>query len=209
MIEKEALFYYPIERFTGLNVPNSDQTALKVGESPYMKNFTVTDTYSIKKRDGCVLLHDFELNTRAVFADMGEKERLFIAVGTDIFTCPLPFDEQKLKKVGSVADSDNCFFISFGLKIYLWGGGTIQVYDEEKESFSEIEPYIPLVAVSCDTTGAGTPFEGVNMLTGNSLGFALGRVIKELRRLWYAFALFTKVPVVKSGAQLPGGMVIF
>ncbi|MBE6689592.1 MAG: hypothetical protein E7588_10040 [Ruminococcaceae bacterium] len=166
MIEKEALFYYPIERFTGLNVPDSDQTALKAGESPYMKNFTITDTYSIKKRDGYTQLYDFADGTRAVFADNGESPRLFIASGTDIYTCPLPFDSANLKKAGSVADSDNCFFMKFGLKVYLWGGGKIQVYDEEKQEFSDIEPYIPLVAVSCNYLGAGTPFEQVNMLTG-------------------------------------------
>lgn len=166
MAEKQALFYYPIERFTGLNVPESDQTRLKPGESPYMKNFRITDTFSLEKRDGYTLVHQTGGDTRAVFVTELDGHRFFMVSGTDIYMSPLPFCDNSLKKAGSVGESENCFFVHFAGSVYLWGGGKIQVYDAQTETFSDIEPYSPLVAISCDSEGAGTPYEGVNLLTG-------------------------------------------
>ena len=52
MTRSEDMYCLPIEKFLGLNITSSDQSSLKKGESPFMKNFSITDTYAIKKRDG-------------------------------------------------------------------------------------------------------------------------------------------------------------
>lgn len=165
MAQKESLYSYRIERFLGLNADESERS-LKLGESVYMKNFRITDGFSLKKRDGYRLMHDFGGKVRAMFYTECDGECIFFVIGNSIFKAPLPFDAKKIETLGSVGDSENCFFLRFGGKIYLWGGGKIQVYDGESAKFGDIELYRPLVAISCDTdTGAGTPLEGVNMLT--------------------------------------------
>jgi hypothetical protein len=41
-----------INKFLGLNEDTSGETQLALGESPYMVNFKVTETYKLKKRAG-------------------------------------------------------------------------------------------------------------------------------------------------------------
>lgn len=165
MEKNEALFRYTIERFLGLNSDNSNQLSLKPGESSFMKNFRITDNFALKKRNGYRLLHDFNLPVRSILLSDINGNELFMALGNQIIKTELPFNGT-VTTVGSVDDSENCFFMQFHRKIYLWGGGKIQVYDSDTQKFSDIEPYIPLVAINCDPlTGAGTPFEGVNMIT--------------------------------------------
>lgn len=160
MSKKEALFSYPIEKFLGLNVTKSNQSRLRNGESSYMKNFCITDTYALKKRDGLRLVHDVAGKVRTAFMS---DERVYVVVGNSIYTSAVPFDS--FENVGSVDDSDNCFFVKFGGNLYLWGGGKIQVYSDDGK-FKDIEPYRPLIAVSCVSySGDGTPFEDINMLT--------------------------------------------
>ena len=159
MTRSEDMYCLPIEKFLGLNITSSDQSSLKKGESPFMKNFSITDTYAIKKRDGYKRLYDFSGVTRAMTIS---DDTLFMAVSNDIFACTLPLGDN-VRRVGGVADSDNCFFVKFGGEIYLWGGGRIQVYRDG--AFVSVTPYRPLIAVSCiPETGAGSPLEGVNML---------------------------------------------
>ncbi len=166
MVQKESTFSYPIERFLGLNINTNDRTSLKKGESSYMKNFEITDSYTLKKRSGYRQLYDFGDKTRAVFTTVLDSECIFVVAGNSVFKADMPFNGHSVKNVGSVADSGNCFFMRFGGQVYLWGGGKIQVYDTDTEKFTDITPYRPLIALSCSAeTGVGTPFEGVNMLT--------------------------------------------
>ena len=41
-----------IDRFLGLNEDSTGDTQLKLGESPDMTNFRITENYKLKKREG-------------------------------------------------------------------------------------------------------------------------------------------------------------
>ena len=166
MDKKETLFSFPVNRFLGLNT-QSGSASLETGQSPYMKNFRIGDGYSLIKRDGYISLHDFGEKIRAVLTVHRDTDILFIAAGQKIYTVPLPFDGERLREAGSIGQSDNCFFMEYFGNVYLWGGGKVQKYDSETMTFSDAEPYRPLIAVSCGVHDySGTPFEEVNMLGG-------------------------------------------
>ena len=48
-----------IDRFLGLNEDSTGDTQLKLGESPDMTNFRITENYKLKKREGYSPLFKF------------------------------------------------------------------------------------------------------------------------------------------------------
>lgn len=166
MDKRETLFSFPVNKFLGLNT-DASTGALLTGQSPYMKNFRIGDGYSLIKRDGYMKLYHFGEDIRAVYKTRRETEIIFIVSGESVYIVPLPFDAESVRTVGEVAQSGNCFFMEYFGTVYLWGGGRVQKYDEQNDVFCLIEPYRPLIAVSCGTMDlSGTPVESVNMLTG-------------------------------------------
>jgi hypothetical protein len=47
-----------ISKFLGINLDPNGELSLQLGESNYMRNFRVTDSYKLEKRDGYVELFD-------------------------------------------------------------------------------------------------------------------------------------------------------
>lgn len=146
-----------INKFSGLHQCEAGER-LKAGESPRMLNLTVTPDRTLIQRNG------WETVSHTVGDGRG-----ICCVGGDIYW--VVSNEAWLKSsqgefmIGNL-DSDTgdvCIF-PFDSKVYFLDGRCIKVWNGD--TFSGLEPYVPLIAVSCDYLGAGVPFEGVNLLTG-------------------------------------------
>lgn len=145
------------DKFRGLHQCGRGEGLLKKGESPKMKNLTVTDRYTLIQRNGW----------EEVSATHGKGRALYI--GDDIVW--VVDDRVYLRnamgefEIGCLESTEGsvCIF-PFASKLYFLDGVKIKVWDGVV--FSELVPYVPTVAVSCDYLGAGTSFEPVNLLTG-------------------------------------------
>ncbi len=145
-----------IDKFYGLNECTRGEGGVKSGESPMMKNLTVTQDYSLILRNGWEAIHDGEGVGRGLLAG---DYRIWV-VSEHVYT-----DKGgAVTEIGELESSQGDVTIfPYGGKHYFLDGVKVKVYDGE--SFGDIEPYIPTVAVGCNYQGAGTPFEEANMLS--------------------------------------------
>ena len=146
------------DKFLGLRESEFGETRIKKGESPKMKNLRVTPEYTLILRDGFEKVSITEGEGRGVYA----YEKGVIWVVDEKVYLRRGDSETVIGELESTTGEVS--FFHFGGKIYILDGVKIKVWDGE--TFSDIEPYIPTIAISCDHTGAGTPFEEVNLLTG-------------------------------------------
>lgn len=147
-----------IDKFLGLHEGCDGESRLKRGESPRMKNLTVTPSYTLLQRDGWERVVNTSGEGRGLYTGaLGIfwviDEKIWRLVdGEESLVGTLESNSGKV----SIFEFDSCLYFLDGVKIKEWNG----------ESLGDINPYVPLVAVSCDHNGAGTPFESVNLLTG-------------------------------------------
>ncbi len=147
-----------IDKFLGLHQSEQGEGRLKRGESPRMKNLTVTPSYSLIQRNGWRCVSNTRGVGRAVF---GDREVIWV-VDDRVY---LRLENGTVYEIGTLDTAEGQVSIfPFNSKIYFLDGKQIKVWDGE--SFKNLQAYVPLVAVSCDYLGAGTPFEDVNILTG-------------------------------------------
>ena len=155
-------FEFFSDKFHGINLSSDFEHSLNSGESPEMVNFTVTDSYKLKKRKGYSVLSKKDGDGRGIgVATLDGKTSVFYAVGREIFSY-YDDDEEKIGEITS--DEGEVVFFNFSNKLYVLDGALIMVWDGK--TFSEIEPYRPLVSISTTPDGAGVSFEEKNILTG-------------------------------------------
>ncbi|MBE6650988.1 MAG: hypothetical protein E7613_06715 [Ruminococcaceae bacterium] len=146
-----------IDKFLGLHECEAGETRLKKGESPLMKNLRVTQNYTLLRREGF----------RKVSSKEGEGRGLYI--GKNVFwvvsDSVYMLDGDTEYMIGTLeSSSGEVTVFEFDGKVYFLDGKRIKKWDGAV--FSDLSPYVPLVAISCTPDGAGTPFEEVNLLTG-------------------------------------------
>lgn len=146
-----------INKFLGLNQCEAGESRLKKGESPKMKNLKVTPNYTLIQRDGWEKVSDTKGVGRGLYVGkdvvwiVSDRVYLKNADGEYVIGCL------------DTTEGDVCIF-PFDSKLYFLDGKRIKSWDGI--SFSDIDPYVPLIAISCEPSGAGIPFEDVNLLTG-------------------------------------------
>lgn len=150
------------DRFLGLHFSGSGETELLPGESPHMKNFKIIDGYKMLKRDGYRKIASPEGKCRGIWCGALEGEEQLLAVfGTRLYR--VGADGSALE-TGTVGGEGECSFLLFRDRLYLLNGTGIRVYFSGQ--VRDLTPYRPLVAIATPPGGGGTPFEGVNRLTG-------------------------------------------
>ncbi len=143
-------------KFLGLHECEKGEGVLERGESPRMKNLAVTPEYSLICRDGWEVISATEGEGRGLY--VGEvtawvvSERVYLRDGGG---------ERMIGELESGSGNVTVFY--HRSRLYFLDGVRIKVWDGEV--FGDLEPYLPTVAVNCDSLGAGTPFEEVNILT--------------------------------------------
>ncbi len=150
-----------INRFGGLDERNGFSKNPSL--SPDMNNFKVCEDGSLKKRCGSKLsASDFSGGVYRMWRGYVNGILHFIVcAGTRIYK--YDFEADKFVTINITVGKCHHIF-GFGNAVYfLCNSG---YYKYENNIFSLLEPYIPLVAVSCRPDGSGTLFEKANMLTG-------------------------------------------
>lgn len=155
-------FNFSCDRFSGLNYNKNNTRALLSGESPEMVNFTITEAFQLKKRAGYSVVSRQSGEGRGMWCgELWDREVCIFVVNSDVFE----LCDGETKKVGVLeSTSGQVDFLRFSDRLYLLDGVKIKVLERDK--FSTLEPYRPLVAVSTTPDGAGASFEEKNLLTG-------------------------------------------
>lgn len=126
-----------------------------------MRNFRVNDDFSLSSRAETALAGEYPDVIEGIFSGElnGEKIRL-IAFGGKLYRDrPEAGTMDELGEIGA----GHCEFFTFGGRIYVLNGCSYSRYDGSV--FSEVEGYVPTIAVSCAPDGSGSVFEQYNLLT--------------------------------------------
>ena len=160
-----------ITKFLGLNLSDTGDTQIALGESGNMTNFYITDDYKLRKAHGYKTFHDFETPVKGMFSTkIGNTQYLLVAAGGKLYYfLQSQLDDEEnwdnitATEIGSINDTDASFF-EFDNKIYILSGG---YYKWDGTTFGEVEGYIPTVFVNTPsgTQGGGVIYDEINMLT--------------------------------------------
>lgn len=145
-----------IENFLGLNLSETGDTQLKLGEASKMKNFRITKNYKLTKMQGYKKKYEASGRIRAQWiGKLGDKEVHVYVANSKIYN--------KGTEIGVLIDSITSIF-EFNQKLYFLNGQQYKVWDGT--TLSNVEGYIPLVKIATKPNGEGTNYEPVNLLTG-------------------------------------------
>ena len=151
----------------GLNISNTGDTQIQLGESGNMDNFYITNDYKLRKIYGYNSIYDFETPIKGMYTtNLGGTEYLLIATDGKLYY----FTKNQLEAnllgltptlIGNIPDNEVSFF-TFDKKVYIlcgqymsWDGTTLQ----------EVEGYTPLVFINSKPTGGGVVYDEINMLS--------------------------------------------
>lgn len=160
-----------IDKFLGLNLSNTGDTQIQLGESGNMDNFYITNDYKLKKMYGYKCLYNFGYNPQGTYeVTMNNTNYLLVATNGHLYA----FSEEQLNDednwdsisptdIGEISDSHTTFFV-FNKKVYILTGKEYKSWDGT--TLKDVEGYIPKVYISTSPDGSGTPFEQINLLTG-------------------------------------------
>ena len=159
-----------INKFLGLNLSNTGDTQIKLGESGNMNNFYITNDYKLRKMYGYKHFYDFETEINGMYTTvLNNYHYLLVATGgklyyflSDELDDEEDWDELQPHLIGNIGTGE-CSFFTFSNKVYIlcgkymsWDGTTLK----------EVDGYIPKVFISTPPAGGGTEYEQLNMLTG-------------------------------------------
>lgn len=159
-----------IDKFLGLNLSNTGDTQIKLGESGNMTNFYITNDYKLRKMYGYKTFYDFETEIKGMYAARINNIH-YLLVATDgklyYFLADELEDEESWDtlephEIGNIGTGDCSFFV-FDNKVYIlcgkymkWDGTTLE----------EVEGYVPKVFINSSPAGGGEAYEDLNLLTG-------------------------------------------
>ena len=165
-----------IDNFLGLNLPKAGDTQIYPGESGSMINCYITKDYDLSKMYGYKQLMT-QIADKSVqgmwYGNIGTTKYFIYAIngklykvdsllwedfsGTDVWS-------SVSTEIGSLTDAPTQFF-GFDNKLYIINGSEYKSYDGT--TLTDVAGYIPKIIIGAKpSTGAGTEFEGLNLLTG-------------------------------------------
>ena len=144
-----------IETFLGLNMNETGDTQLKLGESGNMKNFRITKDYKLTKMNGYKQVYSVGSPIRSQWkGKLGDNEVHIFVAGGKVYN--------KGDEIGNLTDDITSIF-EFNQKLYFLNGHEYKVWDGTE--LKEVEGYIPLVRITTTPDGQGTDFESINVLS--------------------------------------------
>ena len=160
-----------INKFLGLNLSDTGDTQIQLGESGNMTNFYITDDLKLRKMYGYKTFHNFETPIRGMFSTkIGNTQYLLVATdGKLYYFLQSQLDDEENwdnitpVEIGSIPDNDTSFF-EFDNKIYILCGG---YYKWDGTTLSEVEGYTPTVFINTPAgeIGGGIIYEEINLLS--------------------------------------------
>ena len=159
-----------VDKFLGLNISNTGDTQLQLGESGNMENFYITNDLKLRKMYGYRAFWDFEHPIRATYpANLGGIEYLLVATNNKLYY----FLKSQIEdyenwesitpvEIGSIGTSTDVSFFTFDKKVYILSG-KYQSWDGT--TLEEVEGYTPLVFINTPPAGGGLIYDEINMLS--------------------------------------------
>lgn len=147
-----------IKNFLGLNMNETGETQLKLGEASLIKNFRITKDYKLEKMYGYVEEYETNARIRANWiGKLGNTEmNIYVAGGKVYKGAATPVE------LGSITNADTTIF-EFNKVLYFMNGTEIKQYDGS--TFGNISPYVPMIKIACTPAGVGDDYEPINLLT--------------------------------------------
>jgi len=159
-----------VDKFLGLNIANTGDTQLQLGESGNMENFYITNDLKLRKMYGYRTFWDFEHPIRATYpANLGGIEYLLVATNNKLYY----FLKSQIEdyenwesvtpvEIGSIGTATDVSFFTFDKKVYILSG-KYQSWDGT--TLEEVEGYTPLVFINTPPSGGGLIYDEINMLS--------------------------------------------
>ena len=159
-----------INKFLGLNLSNTGDTQIKLGESGNMNNFYITNDFKLRKMYGYKSFWNFETTIKGMYsAILNNIHYLLVATNgklyyflSDELDNEEDWDNIQPHEIGSIG-TDDCSFFAFDNKVYILCG---KYMSWDGTVLKEVEGYIPKVFIATPPTGGGTEYEDINLLTG-------------------------------------------
>ena len=151
-----------INKFLGLNMDTSGETQLKLGESPNMLNFQITENLKLRKRPGYTLVADEHIAIKGMWA--GYIDDIYSFVYASDFTLYLLDLVTNASTVIGTVTNEEVLLFGYANKLYIADGVEFRSWDGT--TYSVVAGYRPLVFVSTPPAGGGTVLEYNNQLTG-------------------------------------------
>lgn len=168
-----------VDKFLGLNMPIAGDTQLRLGESGNMNNCYITKDYNLAKVEGYKQLMTVVSADKSIqgtwHGNINGKNYFLFACNGHIYRFndnywldDTAWGEWATNTIdlGTLTDAPTNFF-SFGGNVYIVNG-----YEYKKwtgtGTIQNVIGYIPKIRVGCKpSTGAGTEYEGINVLIGS------------------------------------------
>ena len=159
-----------VDKFLGLNISNTGDTQLQLGESGNMENFYITNDLKLRKMYGYRAFWDFEHPIRATYpANLGGTEYLLVATNNKLYY----FLKSQIEdyenwesvtpvEIGTIGTATDVSFFTFDKKVYILSG-KYQSWDGT--TLEEVEGYTPLVFINTPPAGGGLIYDEINMLS--------------------------------------------
>ena len=145
-----------INAFLGLNMNETGETQLKLGEASAMKNFRITKDYKLEKMFGYTALYNPNSAIKQNYVGkLGTKEvNVYVTADAKVY------DSGTQK--GTLASADVMMF-EWNKILYFVDGTNIKMYNGT--IFGNATGYAPTVKTACTPAGVGTDLEQINMLS--------------------------------------------
>lgn len=152
---------FSLQRFLGLNESPDGDTQIKMGESPEMRNWRITQQGHLSVRPGYAEIRKFSGPVRGLWRGFvgGQAQTICVADGA-----VWVLSGSELRRIGDIWDADTSVF-GFSGKVYFLNGHEYLVWDGEG-FVDAVDGYVPLVTAAAAPGGGGTQVEPVNRLTG-------------------------------------------
>lgn len=145
-----------INSFLGLNMNETGDTQLKLGESGKMVNFRITKDNKLDKMYGYKEVFKQDGIIRAQWkGKLGENIVHVYVCGGKVYNGNI--------EIGELSDNTTTIF-EFNKKLYFLNSHEYKSWDAE--TFGDVEGYIPLIRISTKPNEEGKSYEPINMLTG-------------------------------------------
>ena len=178
-----------VDKFLGLNIANTGDTQLQLGESGNMENFYITNDLKLRKIYGYRTFFDFEHPIRATYpCNLGGTEYLLVATNNKLYYFlkseiedysnwgniavdddenddvePEPVIGVAPTLIGTIGTSNDVSFFTFDKKVYILSG---KYHSWDGTTLKEVEGYTPLVFINTPPAGGGLIYDEINMLSG-------------------------------------------
>ena len=144
-----------IKSFLGLNMNETGETQLKLGEASKVKNFRITKDFKLEKMYGYSEEYDPNAKIRANWVGnlKGTDMNVYVADGKAY---------KNGTQIGTLTDDITSIF-EFNQKLYFINGHELKTYDGT--TFETWERYVPLIKISCTPAGVGEDYEPISLVT--------------------------------------------